>query len=153
MSLKRKTAHKDDLSILKYARDVEQEQSLQCVHLGHLTKDEAHQMVRKLGKIDEAGEANAKLLDNLAPYDSYDEKSGENSVDITMRDIVISKHTQDTMTQIQILMYILVILMVIHMTTIAKVEEFWKFCSNTFHSCIAPGFFEISDFVYSKISV
>ena len=138
MSLRRKTAHKDDLSILKHARDVEQEQSLQCVHLGHLTKDEAHQMVRKLGKIDEAGEANAKFIDNLAPYDSYDEKSGENSVDITMRDIVISKHTQDTLTKIQMLLYLLVMLMILHMMSIAEIEKIFNDCYGVMKSTIVP---------------
>lgn len=77
MSLRRKTAHKDDLSILKLARDIEREPSLQGMHFGHLTKDEAHVLVKKLGNVDEDSEANAKFIDNLAPYDSHDEKSDE----------------------------------------------------------------------------
>ena len=47
------------------------------MHFGYLTKDEAHVLVKKLGKVDEDGRANAKFIDNLAPYDSHDEKSDE----------------------------------------------------------------------------
>lgn len=129
MSLRRKTAHKDDLSILKHARDVEREPSLLGVHFGHLTKDEAHILVKKLGKVDEDGEANAKFIDNLAPYDSRDEKSDEQhsqSVPSTTED----SQAKNNMTQIKILLYVLVMLMVVHMTTLEEIVRVMRWVYN-----------------------